>query len=243
MRLNKYLSNNGVCSRREADRLIEEGRIFVNGEPATLGTRVNEGDTPDLIEVDGKEVRERGRAIYLAVNKPRGVVVTTDRRWGDRLLTDLVDIPERVFPVGRLDKDSEGLILMTNDGDASSLIEKSAGRHEKEYLVKVDGPVDRAFLAKMSGGVYLKDLDRTTAPCKVKKTAEQQFDIVLTQGWNRQIRRMCEACGRKVLELRRIRVMNITLGDLPDGKYRELSTAERDELLRELHVSTEERDS
>lgn len=243
MRLNKYLSNNGVCSRREADRLIEEGRIFVNGKTATLGTRVNEGEIPDLINVDGKEVRERGKAIYLAVNKPRGVVVTTDRRWGDRLLIDLVDIPERVFPIGRLDKDSEGLILMTNDGDASSLIEKAAGQHEKEYLVKVDGAISEAFIEKMSHGVYLKELDRTTAPCRVKRTGERQFDIILTQGWNRQIRRMCEACGRKVLELKRIRVMNIMLGDLPEGKFRELSTAEREELLRELHVGTEERDS
>ena len=223
MRLNKYLSSHGVCSRREADRLIEEGRVSVNGETASTGLQVNEGD---LITVDGKPVRETVEEIFLAVNKPRGVVVTTDRTWGDRVLEDIISCRERVFAVGRLDKESEGLILMTNNGDASNLIQKAHERHEKEYVVSVDRPVTEQFLKGMRSGVLLEEVGRTTRPCTVSKIDDHSFDIVLTEGMNRQIRRMCSSFGYRVTSLKRIRIMNILLGDLPSGASRELTREE-----------------
>ena len=223
MRLNKYLSSHGVCSRREADRLIEEGRVSVNGETASTGLQVNEGD---LVTVDGKPVRETVEEIFLAVNKPRGVVVTTDRTWGDRVLEDIISCRERVFAVGRLDKESEGLILMTNNGDASNLIQKAHERHEKEYVVSVDRPVTEQFLKGMRSGVFLEELGRTTRPCAVSKIDDHSFDIVLTEGMNRQIRRMCSSFGYRVTSLKRIRIMNILLGDLPSGASRELTREE-----------------
>ena len=223
MRLNKYLSSHGVCSRREADRLIEEGRVSVNGETAPTGLQVNEGD---LVTVDGKPVRETVEEIFLAVNKPRGVVVTTDRTWGDRVLEDIISCRERVFAVGRLDKESEGLILMTNNGDASNLIQKAHERHEKEYVVSVDRPVTEQFLKGMRSGVLLEEIGRTTRPCAVSKIDDHSFDIVLTEGMNRQIRRMCSSFGYRVTSLKRIRIMNILLGDLPSGASRELTREE-----------------
>ena len=227
MRLNKYLSSHGVCSRRGADRLIEEGRVSVNGETASTGLQVNEGD---LVTVDGKPVRETVEEIFLAVNKPRGVVVTTDRTWGDRVLEDIISCRERVFAVGRLDKESEGLILMTNNGDASNLIQKAHERHEKEYVVSVDRPVTEQFLKGMRSGVLLEELGRTTRPCTVSKIDDHSFDIVLTEGMNRQIRRMCSSFDYRVTSLKRIRIMNILLGDLPSGASRELTQEE----IREL---------
>lgn len=224
MRLNRYLSSCGICSRREADRLIEEGRVRVNGLVASLGMEASDGDQ---VRVDGRTVSQMQKEVWLAVNKPRGVVVTTDRSHGDRLLEDLIHVPERVFPVGRLDKDSEGLILMTNRGDLSNRIQKARGFHEKEYQVTVDRPVTEDFLKTMSGGVWLEDLARRTRPCKVWKTGARTFSIILTEGMNRQIRRMCQACGCQVTRLRRIRVMNILLGDLETGRYRNLSEKER----------------
>lgn len=223
MRLNKYLSSHGVCSRREGDRLIEEGRVSVNGETASTGLQVNEGD---LVTVDGKPVRETIEEIFLAVNKPRGVVVTTDRTWGDRVLEDIISCRERVFAVGRLDKESEGLILMTNNGDASNLIQKAHERHEKEYVVSVDRPVTEQFLKGMRSGVLLEEIGRTTRPCTVSKIDDHSFDIVLTEGMNRQIRRMCSSFGYRVTSLKRIRIMNILLGDLPSGASRELTREE-----------------
>ena len=223
MRLNKYLSSHGVCSRREGDRLIEEGRVSVNGETASTGLQVNEGD---LVTVDGKPVRETVEEIFLAVNKPRGVVVTTDRTWGDRVLEDIISCRERVFAVGRLDKESEGLILMTNNGDASNLIQKAHERHEKEYVVSVDRPVTEQFLKGMRSGVLLEEIGRTTRPCTVSKIDDHSFDIVLTEGMNRQIRRMCSSFGYRVTSLKRIRIMNILLGDLPSGASRELTREE-----------------
>ncbi len=231
MRLNKYLSEHGVCSRREADRLIKGGRVLVDGKTAVLGQMIEEGQ---LIEVDGKAVEKQTEEIFYAVNKPRGVVVTTDRTWGDPLLEDLVPGDVRVFAVGRLDKDSEGLILMTNNGDVSNMIQKARGKHEKEYIVTVDCPVTDSFLKKMGRGVYLKDLDRTTRPCKVKKSKENQFHIILTEGMNRQIRRMCAALGAEVTKLKRIRVMNILLDDLPAGACRRLTEEEIQELKSQL---------
>ena len=236
MRLNQYLSANGVCSRREADRMIEAGRVSVNGETAQLGCRVGAGD---VVEVDHVPVREREREVFLAVNKPRGVVVTTDRSWGDPLLEDIVRYPLRVFPVGRLDKESEGLILMTNNGEAANRIQKAREAHEKEYVVTVDRQVDDAFLKAMRSGVRLEELGRTTRPCRVTKIDAHRFDIILTEGMNRQIRRMCGALGFGVTALRRIRVMNILLGDLPPGSWRELTGEETGELKRMLDAGTE----
>lgn len=223
MRLNKFLSSAGVCSRREADRLTEAGRVTVNGDPASLGQEVSDRD---IVCVDGKQITDTQREVILAVNKPRGVVVTTDRSHGDRLIGDLIDLPERVFAVGRLDKESEGLILMTNNGDMSNRIQKARGFHEKEYLVTVDKTVTEAFLKRMSSGVRLDELNWVTRPCRIKKTGERSFDIILTEGKNRQIRRMCHAFGYRVTELKRIRVMNILLGDLRPGRWRELSDDE-----------------
>ena len=223
MRLNKYLSSHGVCSRREADRLIQEGRVAVNGETASTGLQ---GSEQDLVTVDGKPVRQTIEEIFLAVNKPRGVVVTTDRTWGDPVLEDIVSCRERVFAVGRLDKESEGLILMTNNGDASNLIQKAHERHEKEYVVEVDRPVTEQFLNGMQHGVLLEELGRTTRPCRVRRIDDHSFDIILTEGMNRQIRRMCSAFGCKVTSLKRVRIMNILLGDLPSGAYRELTKEE-----------------
>jgi len=223
MRLNKFLSSAGVCSRREADRLTEAGRVTVNDDPACLGQEVSDRD---IVCVDGKQITDTQREVILAVNKPRGVVVTTDRSHGDRLIGDLIDLPERVFAVGRLDKESEGLILMTNNGDMSNRIQKARGFHEKEYLVTVDKTVTEAFLKRMSSGVRLDELNWVTRPCRIKKTGERSFDIILTEGKNRQIRRMCHAFGYRVTELKRIRVMNILLGDLRPGRWRELSDDE-----------------
>lgn len=227
MRLNKYLSSHGVCSRREADRLIGDGRVAVNGQKAVIGQTVE--DT-DVVTVDGAAVREAVREIFLAVYKPRGVVVTTDRTWGDPVLEDIVTCTERVFAVGRLDKESEGLILMTNNGEASNRIQKARERHEKEYIVTVDHPVTEPFLKKMSDGVRLEELGRTTRKCKVSKIDEYRFNIILTEGMNRQIRRMCSAFGYNVTALKRIRIMNISLENLKAGEYRELTDEETTQL-------------
>lgn len=223
MRLNKYLSQCGVCSRREADRLIKEGRVKVNGQVASVGMDVSEDDE---VTADGRDAKPEKHEIFLAVNKPRGYVVTTDPSFGDPLIGDLIDIPERVFPVGRLDKESEGLILMTNNGEVSNRIQKARGFHEKEYQVTIDRPVTDKLVRNLSEGVRLEELDRTTRPCKVKKTGQYSFDIILTEGMNRQIRRMCKVFGCEVTKLRRIRVLNILLGDLRPGGYRELTSEE-----------------
>ncbi len=227
MRLNKYLSAHGVCSRREADRLILDGRVTVNGSPALLGQTVEDTDS---VSVDGTPVKASVREVFLAVNKPRGVVVTTDRKWGDPVLEDLVDYGERVFAIGRLDKESEGLILMTNNGDISNRVQKARERHEKEYIVTVDRPVTPEFLKGMGQGVELEELGRITRRCKIRKIDKYRFNIILTEGMNRQIRRMCETFGYHVTELKRIRVMNILLGDLPSGAWRELTEDEVGEL-------------
>ena len=237
MRLNKYLSAHGVCSRREADRLICLGRVAVNKEKAVLGQEVTPGDE---VTVCGEKVLAQADEIFLAVNKPRGVVVTTDRSRSDRVLEDLVPKDPRVFAVGRLDKESEGLILMTNNGDVSNRIQKARSFHEKEYVVCVDRLVTPGFLKKMREGVYLEDLGRTTRPCRVRKVDAECFSIILTEGMNRQIRRMCRTLGYGVTSLKRIRVMNILLGDLPEGAYRPLTQDEISELKRQLHTRAED---
>ena len=227
-RLNKWLSQMGVCSRREADRLIEAGKVLVDNRPASMGQKVTPGQK---VVCNGKMVRvdrsQRPRPVLLAVNKPKGIVCTTEKREKDNIV-DFIGYPERIYPVGRLDKDSEGLILMTNDGELMNEILKARNYHEKEYEVTINRPVTNVFLKQMSEGVEI--LDTVTRPCKVKRTGVYTFRIILTQGLNRQIRRMCEACGYRVRELKRLRIMNIHLGSLPTGKYREITGEELSKL-------------
>jgi 23S rRNA pseudouridine2604 synthase len=225
MRLNKYLAETGACSRREADQWIDAGRVTVNGTPAVLGTQVAAGDD---VRVDGRAVRARPKRIYLALNKPVGIECTTDRGVSGNIV-DFVGYPERVFPLGRLDKDSEGLILLTNDGDIVNTILRAENEHEKEYVVAVDRPLTPAFLAGMAAGVPI--LDTVTNPCTVTQVGRNTFRIVLTQGLNRQIRRMCEHFGYTVRRLQRVRIMHVHLGSLPTGQWRHLSPAELRGLL------------
>lgn len=228
MRINKYIGESGKASRRGADRLVSEGRVTINGEYAALGSVVKEGDD---VRIDGKPVRVETEKVYLALNKPVGITSTTEKEVKGNIV-DLVNHPLRVFHIGRLDKDSEGLILMTNDGDIVNPILRSEHRHEKEYIVSVDKPIKRDFLRKMSAGVDI--LDTTTLPCKVTQLSKYDFKIILTQGLNRQIRRMTAALGYKVVHLQRIRIMNIHLGDLPYGKWRNLTQKELTDLFNEL---------
>ncbi len=220
MRLNKYISETGLCSRREADARIEAGRVTINGAVATLGMQVAAGD---VVCVDGRPVAAEQQHDYLALNKPVGVISTTERHVAGNIL-DLVKYPERIFPIGRLDKDSEGLILLTNNGDIVNEILRSENEHEKEYVVTVDRPVTEIFLGGMASGVRI--LGTVTKPCKVKRIGAATFRIVLTQGLNRQIRRMCSFFGYKVLRLQRVRIINITLGDLRPGQWRHLEPVE-----------------
>lgn len=233
-RLNKWLSHMGICSRREADRLAEEGKILVDGRPAVAGEKLRPGQQVDICgrryQVSADQWPE---PVLLAVNKPRGIVCTTSDKDRAENIVEFLNYPERVYPVGRLDKDSEGLILMTNQGDLVNKIMRSGNAHEKEYVVTVNGNVTDEFLKKMSAGVWLEELQVRTRPCRVKKLDENRFSIILTQGLNRQIRRMSEACGLRVLRLRRVRIMNIRLGGLKTGQYR-LLTAEELKELREM---------
>lgn len=224
-RINKFLSEIGYCSRREADKLIAQGRVTINGKIPEMGTKVSDDDE---IRVDGKKVNtKKSKPIYLAFNKPVGVVCTTNSRVEKNNIIDYIGFPERIFPVGRLDKASEGLILLTNDGEIANKISRSRNDHEKEYIVTVDRVLTPDFISRMSNGIPI--LDTITKKCKVEKLDQHIFRIILTQGLNRQIRRMCEYLGYKVTALKRIRVMNIKL-DIPVGKYRELTSAELKEL-------------
>ena len=227
-RINKYLSEVGYCSRREADRLIEEGKVTINGKITKIGTKAEEGDQ---VEVEGQKIDKstKQKNIYLAFNKPVGIVCTTDRRVEPDNIIDFINYPVRIFPIGRLDKPSEGLIFLTNDGDIVNKILRARNNHEKEYIVRVNRPIDRDFIQSMSSGV--KILGTKTKNCLIKKLGSNEFNIVLTQGLNRQIRRMCESLGYKVKSLKRVRIMNIKL-DIPIGKYREFT---KEELL-ELNV-------
>jgi 23S rRNA pseudouridine2604 synthase len=225
VRLNKYISERAVCSRREADKWIDAGRVTINGALATLGTQVTEIDD---VRVDGKPVGRRRTAVYLVLNKPVGVECTTNRSVAGNII-DFINYPERVFPIGRLDKDSDGLILLTNDGDIVNSILRAENEHEKEYIVTVDRPITELFLASMSSGVRV--LGRLTEPCRVTLVSRNVLRIVLTQGMNRQIRRMCSALGYTVRRLQRVRIMNIMLGDLGLGRWRYLTPAELDGLL------------
>lgn len=220
MRLNKYLSGAGVCSRREADRLCEEGRITVNGVTATCGMQVEETDE---IRINGKKIQQEERRVYLAMYKPVGIVCTAEKREKNNLI-DYLKYPIRIYPVGRLDKDSEGLLLLTNDGSIVNGIMRARNLHEKEYQVAVDHPITEEFLRRMADGVPI--LDTVTRPCRIRRTGRCTFTIILTQGLNRQIRRMCEALGYRVTSLKRVRIMNIELGNLKPGSYRELTEEE-----------------
>lgn len=232
VRLNKYLSEAGVCSRREADRLIETGRVTVDGQRAQTGMRVVPGQ---VVKVGNKVVSKQDEMIVLAVNKPRGIVCTEERRERDSIVRFL-NYPVRVTYIGRLDKDSHGLLLMTNNGDIINKMMRAANKHEKEYKVTVDKEITEDFLKKMAAGVPI--LDTVTRPCTVKKIGKYTFSIILTQGLNRQIRRMCEALGYEVKDLLRVRVMNITLDGLKDGQYRKLTDQELNELYDQLKDSS-----
>ncbi len=233
-RLNKYLSEAGVCSRREADRLIQAGKVTVDGRKAVPGMQVEPGQ---VVKVGKKEIREKNRKVVLAVYKPAGIVCTEDRREKKNIIRYL-DYPVRVTYAGRLDKNSEGLLIMTNDGDLINGMMRARFLHEKEYQVKVDRPVTEEFLKKMREGVHIRDeekgLDEVTRPCQAKAIGKYTFSITLTQGLNRQIRRMCEACGYKVERLLRVRIMNIRLGNMKPGDVRELSEQELKELYGEI---------
>ena len=222
-RLNKYLAQCGVCSRREADKLIEQGKVLVNGMPGTTGQHVS---AADRIQVNGKLLQGVESKKVLAFYKPVGVTCTEKDRHAEKIITDMIDYPVRVTYAGRLDKDSEGLILLTNDGNLIDAMMRGANRHEKEYIVKVNKEITADFLTRMGEGLYLKDLDVTTRPCQVEQTGKFTFKIILTQGLNRQIRRMCQACGYQVKTLKRVRIMNILLEDLKPGEYREIGGAE-----------------
>lgn len=232
MRINKYLSECGICSRREADRLVEQGLVLINGEKAVSGSQVEE---TDLVEVSGKAVSKKKEKIYIKLYKPRGIVCTSDKREKKNLI-DYLKYPERITYAGRLDRDSEGLLLLTDDGDLINAMMRARERHEKEYIVTVDKPVTDHFLSQMRKGVYLEELEVTTRPCKVDRVDEKTFRIVLTQGLNRQIRRMCQACGCKVRTLKRIRVVNIKLDGMKTGDCIPLTEEEKSELFRRVQV-------
>lgn len=220
--LNKFISDTGYCSRREADNLIKEGRVLINNQIAQMGNRYDHGD---IVEVDGSIIKapKKDKLIYIALYKPAGITTTSESHIPGNII-DFVNHPKRIFPIGRLDKDSEGLIFLTNDGDIVNKILRAGNKHEKEYEVRVGRPVAEGFAAKMSSGVQI--LDTVTGPCKINMTGRSTFKITITQGLNRQIRRMCEALGYNVLTLKRTRIMNISIGNLALGKWRNLSDAE-----------------
>lgn len=232
VRLNKFLSEKGICSRREADRLVDEGKVMVNGVCAVMGQKVSSADE---IVVDGKKVSTKQvKPVLIAVNKPAGIVCTTARFEGEKNIVDMVKYPTRIYPIGRLDKESEGLILMTNLGDLANEISKASNSHEKEYVVTVNNQVTESFLDKMRRGMHLEELNADTMPCVCTKTGNREFHIILKQGLNRQIRRMCAACGYRVETLKRIRIMNIHIGNIPQGNFRNVTDAEFDKLIKTL---------
>lgn len=228
IRLNKYIASSGLCSRREADTLIEKGKVTINGVVAVQGSKVMEDD---VVEVSGRKVRPDDDMVYIAFNKPLGITCTTDKRDPSNII-DYIGFDERIFPVGRLDKNSSGLILLTNDGSIVNKLLRAENGHEKEYLVTVNRPYDKEFIKSMESGVPV--LGQLTLPCKLKPAGDRTFKIILHQGLNRQIRRMCEYLGYKVTKLKRIRFMNIMLGDLETGKWRYLTADEKKELLKDI---------
>lgn len=232
VRINKYLSAAGFCSRREADRLVEAGRVSIDGRIAGMGDKVSDGQK---VQVDNKDISVEEEKILLVFNKPAGIVCTTTDSQGANNIVDYIGYNKRIYPIGRLDKDSHGLILMTNNGEIMDKILRSANGHEKEYIVEVNKDIDDEFVKNMSKGVYLEELERTTLPCRVYKDGKRNFRIILTQGLNRQIRRMCDNLGYRVVDLKRIRIMNIVLGDLKEGSYRNVTDKEYSRLLSMLN--------
>lgn len=232
VRLNKYLSDAGICSRREADKLIEAGKVTIDGNVAVTGTKVSKGQ---VVAVNGKPIHKEEKLVLIAFNKPRGIVCTTDRREKDNII-DYIQYPSRIYPIGRLDKDSEGLILLTNHGDIVNKILRAGNNHEKEYIVTVNKPITQKFLNGMQEGVPI--LDTVTKECKIEALDKFTFRIILTQGLNRQIRRMCEYFGYRVMTLQRIRVMNVKLGRLKSGGYRNVTERELEELKKLIKNSS-----
>ena len=232
IRINKFISEKGVCSRREADKLIEAGKITINGAKAETGSKVKAGDE---VRLNGELLTKEEELVYIALNKPVGITSTTEHKIKGNIV-DFINHPKRIFPIGRLDKDSEGLILLTNDGDVVNKILRAGNNHDKEYIVTVDNPITSEFIKGMSSGV--KILDTITKPCIINKEAKNVFRIILTQGLNRQIRRMCQAFGYRVVKLKRIRIMNIHLKDLPTGKWRYLTIEELKTLNSLIYTST-----
>lgn len=237
VRLNKFISDTGYCSRREADKLIEQGRVTINGQLPEMGVKVQPDDE---VLVDDKPLRAKEKPIYIALNKPTGITCTTERHVKDNIV-DFIGHRKRIFPIGRLDKPSDGLIFLTNDGDIVNKILRAGNSHEKEYVVRVDKQITQEFLDKMASGVEI--LDTVTLPCKVTKETNYSFRIVLTQGLNRQIRRMCEALGYDVFKLRRVRIMNISIDGLPNGKWRYLTDAEIAEIQSLVAESSNDEDA
>ncbi|GAA4887240.1 23S rRNA pseudouridine(2604) synthase RluF [Flaviramulus aquimarinus] len=236
-RINKFLSEVGYCSRREADKLINAGRVTINGSVPEMGTKIAPND---VVHVDGKEITNTKTSfVYLAFNKPVGIVCTTDTSVEKDNIIDFINYPKRIFPIGRLDKPSEGLILLTDDGDIVNKILRASNNHEKEYVVTVDKPISQTFVERMAGGIYLEDLGKHTKKCKVKKLGTYKFKIILTQGLNRQIRRMCDYLNYEVQTLKRVRIINIKL-DMPVGQYRELTKEEFKELNTLIRDSAKE---
>ncbi|WP_034868143.1 23S rRNA pseudouridine(2604) synthase RluF [Clostridium lundense] len=236
IRINKFISEKGICSRREADKLIADGKVTINDEIALTGSKVFPGDE---VKLNGKIISKKPKLVYIALNKPVGITCTTEKKIKGNII-DFINYPQRIFHIGRLDKDSEGLIFLTNDGDIVNKILRAGNNHEKEYIVTVDKPITNEFIKEMSSGV--KILNIMTKPCKVYKEGKFVFRIILTQGLNRQIRRMSEALGYKVVKLKRIRIMNVTLSNLPIGKWRYLTQSEIDTInkLVKTSVKTEE---
>lgn len=234
-RINKFLSEVGYCSRREADKLIDAGRVTINGVIPEMGTKITAND---VVAVDGVEITNTKTSfVYLAFNKPVGIVCTTDTGVEKDNIIDFINYPKRIFPIGRLDKPSDGLILLTDDGDIVNKILRASNNHEKEYIVTVDKPISQTFIERMSGGIPLAELNKTTKKCQVEKLGTYKFKIILTQGLNRQIRRMCDYLNYEVQTLKRVRIMNIKL-DTPVGEYRELTKEEFIELNALLEDST-----
>ena len=236
-RINKFLSEVGYCSRREADKLIEAGRVTINGVVPEMGTKIA---PDDIVAVDNEVIKNTKTSfVYLAFNKPVGIVCTTDSSVEKDNIIDFINYPKRIFPIGRLDKPSEGLILLTDDGDIVNKILRASNNHEKEYIVTVDKPISQTFVERMSSGILLEELKKTTKKCNVEKLSTYKFKIILTQGLNRQIRRMCDYLNYEVETLKRVRIMNIKL-DTPIGEYRELTKEEFDELNKLISNSTKE---
>ncbi|WP_160724514.1 23S rRNA pseudouridine(2604) synthase RluF [Bacillus sp. USDA818B3_A] len=234
IRINKFISESGKSSRRGADKLISEGRVTINGKTAEMGSQVESGDE---VRVDGSLIKVKKDYVYIALNKPVGITCTTEKHIKGNIV-DFVNHPQRIFHIGRLDKDSDGLILLTNDGDIVNEILRAENKHEKEYIVTVNKPITAEFVKKMAAGVEI--LDTKTLPCKVTQVSKYVFKIILTQGLNRQIRRMCAALGYEVAKLQRTRIMNIHLGNMPIGQWRDLTKKEKEQLFEDLNYQPRE---